>query len=231
MRIFLALADGRVDESWKPVVLDGIGQGLRNSGTPLSARWAKPTPELAAIRPIFERAILISGDSNRQVKERVDALRLLAYAPFDLAVKPIEQSLTPTNPTEIQMTALNAAGAHDRRDIAAMILRNWDSFGPGQRRAAIETLGSRPTWLNDLFDAIESKQIAAAQIEPARRDLLRKHADVALRRRAIALLTPTGSADRAAVVDSHRDVLMMPSDVAAWGSSLSIGMCVVPPTR
>ena len=34
-----------------------------------------------------------------------------------------------------------------------------------------------------------------------------------LRRRAIALLTPSGSADRAAVVASHRDVLTMPGDV------------------
>jgi putative membrane-bound dehydrogenase-like protein len=210
--IFRTLAEGRPDDSWKLVVLEGLGQGLRNSGAPLNAMWNNPTPELAATRPIFEQSARISGDSRQRLSDRLDGLRLLAYSPFEVAAKPIEQALSPDNSPEMTSAALAAVGAHDRREVAAMILRHWDGFGPSQRRAAIETLCSRPMWLTDLFDAIESKQLGAAQIEPSRRDLLRKHPDAALRRRAIALLTLSGSADRAAVVASHRDVLSMPGD-------------------
>jgi putative membrane-bound dehydrogenase-like protein len=224
VRIFRALAVGRPGDSWKLVVLEGLGQGLRNSGTPLSGMWSNPTPELVAIRPIFEQSARISGDSHQNLNDRLDWLRLLAYSPFEIAANPIEQALGPDYPPEMTSAALSAVGAHDRREVAAMILRHWDGFGPSQRRAAIETLCSRPMWLNDLFDAIGSKQIAAAQIEPARRDLLRRHPDVMLRRRAIALLTPSGSADRAGVVASHRDVLSMPGD-AQRGAAVFRSVC------
>src|SRR5207248_1105395 len=57
------------------------------------------------------------------------------------------------------------------------------------------------------------KQVPAAQIEPARRDQLRRHPDPAVRRRAEAVLAGLATPDRVQVVEAYRPALELTADV------------------
>ena len=82
------------------------------------------------------------------------------------------------------------------------------------RREATEALFARTDRLPHLLDALETKRVLANQLEPSRLEQLRKQADPALRRRAVAVLAGQVAPDRQKVVEAYRAALELKADVA-----------------
>ncbi|MBY0458415.1 MAG: HEAT repeat domain-containing protein, partial [Gemmataceae bacterium] len=64
-------------------ILDGLGQGMRNSPSPLSGWWAKPPQEAAAVLPKlrqrFETAAAVLRDEKADPADRISGAGLLSY--------------------------------------------------------------------------------------------------------------------------------------------------------
>jgi putative heme-binding domain-containing protein len=197
-------------------VLDGLGQGLQNSGRPLARLWEQPPAVLkeaaAQARPFFERAAATARDGSRPVAERAAATRLLGHAPFTLASAPLRELLTPQVPAEVQLAAVRALALHSAPEVDDTLLGPWNSFGPTVRREVIEALFSRPDRLAHLLTALEQKKVLAAQLEPARLEQLRKHPNADLRRRAAAVLAGQVQPERKKVVEDYQGALDLPAD-------------------
>jgi putative membrane-bound dehydrogenase-like protein len=202
--------------AWQAAVLDGLGQGLQNSGRPLARLWEHPPAVLkdaaARARPFFERAAATARDDSRPVADRAAASRLLGHAPFDVAAAPLGELLTPQVPAEVQLAAVRALALHSRPEISDTLLAPWTSYSPAVRREVLEALYSRPDRLAQLLTALEQKKVLAAQLEPARLDQLRKHPDPELRRRAAAVLAGQVLPERKKVVEDYQAALDLPAD-------------------
>jgi putative membrane-bound dehydrogenase-like protein len=201
---------------WQVAILEGLGQGLQNSGRSLRRFWAQPPADLKGAleqsQPFFERAAAAARDGKRSVADRVAAARLLGYGPFDVASVPLQELLTPQNPAELQLAAIRALSVHDDPKVAELLLAPWTSYSPTSRREVLEALFARTDRLGRLLTAIEEKKLPTAQVEPARLEQLRKHPDAAVRQRAQKLLAGSGTPDRRKVVEDYKAALDLKSD-------------------
>jgi putative heme-binding domain-containing protein len=202
--------------SWRRGILEGLGQGLKNSQSSLSQLWEKPSPALKPAiertRVYFEQAAATAQDEKQSLPFRLEAVQLLGYGPFQLAAPALQKLLGPQSPVELQSEAVRALSDHESPRVAKILLETWNGYSPIVRREVIEALFAQPARLGTLLDAIEKKQVAAGQIDPFRLDQLRRSRNAEVRRRAEALLASQGTPNRKAIVDEYRPALDLSAD-------------------
>lgn len=186
-------------------VLLGLGRGLQRSGGSLRSALDGPTAE--RIAPLFDRAASTAADPEAAEPARVDAVRLLGLGEVDRALEALPPLLDAREPGSVQLAALQALAALPGPKVGPAVIGRWTALSPSIRREAAEALFARPERINALLDAIESKAIAANDLDPARRVALLAHPDAAVKARAEALLGRTTASDRAAVLSAFRPAL------------------------
>ena len=215
-RVLLLMA--RLDSpAVQSAILEGLAQGSRNSALPLNRLWDNPPAEL---KPAVEKALTAFTDAATAARNetlprpaRLAAIRLLASGPYKIAAEPLASLLHPLHLGEIPSSALRSLASFDAPEVADAVLAEWESYGPNFRREVMEVLFARKERLEKLLDAIEAKKVLASQIEAARAESLRKHADAKLRARAEKLLAGQIAPDRKKVLDDYKPALTLPGNV------------------
>jgi putative membrane-bound dehydrogenase-like protein len=210
----LLATDGKPLAPWQGAVLQGLGEGLQNSGHPLSALWRNPPPALTRLEPLFQQAAATARDDRQPVENRITAVRLMAFGPGSAAVTALPTLLAPQTPTAVQLAAIRALSVQESPRVAELLLRPWPTYSPAVRREVLEAVFARADRIPELLRAIEQKQILAGQLEPFRVQQLRQNADNHIRQRASALLAAEGAPDRQKVVASYRAALELKGDAA-----------------
>jgi len=198
-------------------ILDGLGQGSRNTGRPLNRLWDDPPAEL---KPAVEKAMGIfvaaaatAQDEKGTIAARIATIRLLASGPFKVAAEPLAAMLGARSSAEVQSAALKSLASFDDPKVADRVLAGWDGFSPTLRREAIEVLFAHIARLGKLLDAVEAKMVLASHIEAARADALRRHPDATIRNRANRLLAGQVITDRKKVLDEYKPSLELKGDL------------------
>lgn len=205
-------------------LLDGLVQGLAQSGRSLAGLLEKPPAALAGpvgeARKLFEQAAERAGDGKRPAAERAAAVRLLARGAFDPLAKLAPGLLAPRAALDVQLAAVRALSAHDRPEVAKLVLAGWGSAGPTLRREMTEALFARPARVEALVEALEKKAVLPTQLEPARLAALRKASP-----RAAKALAGAVAPKRAKVVEDYQEALKLEGD-AARGKKVFAKACV-----
>lgn len=196
-------------------LLEGMAQALARKGKPLrryleNGTGTGPAPIANELRGFFRR-VVESLDKVGEA-ERVAYVRLLGQARFDLVGNTLIELLSPQTPVAIQTAAIQALSLLNEAAAVEAVLEAWPSLGPSARREAQEMLFARSDRLALLLDALERNRIPAVQIDPARRDLLLKHPDAAIRSRAARLLAAQVPEDRKKVLEEYRVALDLPGN-------------------
>jgi len=204
----LRLLVGTKHEGVRLAVLDGLGEGMRTRDTSLG-RWLANPPDgvkevVGQVTPVFRQAARTAVVDSTALNSRLAAVRLLGYGPFEVASEPLAELLQSRWPVEVQAAALRALAGFDDARVATVILASWEGYGPTLRREATEALFARANRLGPLLDAIEAKKVLASQLEYARAEALRAHADATIRERAKKFLAGQVAADRKKVIDDYR---------------------------
>jgi putative membrane-bound dehydrogenase-like protein len=214
VRLLTLIADGRTGA--EAALLDGLGQGMRNSKKPLAAWMASPpTGAEAAVRALrgrFETAAATVRDESATDRARAAAAGLLALGPFDLADAVLADVLTPASPGDVQLAAVKALAAHTDPKVSDLLLKHWAGYGPALRREVLDVLAARPDRALKLLDAVEKKAVAAAELDPARVQQLKAHPNAAVRKKAAAVLAAVVNPDRAKVVAAFAPALELKGD-------------------
>lgn len=199
------------------ILLDGLGQGMRNTARPLTTLWADPPAELkeplAELRTVFANQAVTAADEKLPLPTRLIAVRLLGVGPFDVAKEPLAGLLTPQTPPELQSAAVQAFGSFTTADVPTILLAGWASHGPAVRREVLEVLTARKDRLPALLTAIENKTVLPNQLGAARVAMLQGHPDAAIRERAKKLLAGAVNTDRKKVIDQYQTALTLKGDV------------------
>jgi putative membrane-bound dehydrogenase-like protein len=194
-------------------VATGLGDGLARNGRRLvDLRGDLPAATEAWLDRLFARAAALAADDSAPADQRARAVLLSGQRRFEEAQAALPGLLHLHQPPAVQAAAVRALAGFDRPEVAAILLRPWSEYTPGLRTEVVALMLGRRAWISRLLDAIETGTVPAGQIPQARRALLFKDRDPALRARAEALLGGEAPGPRAEAVARYKAALERPGD-------------------
>jgi putative heme-binding domain-containing protein len=214
-RVLAALAAVSKDDGNLSLdVTTGLGDGLARNGRKLTD--LKPE-ELAAgtksfLDQVFARATSLATSESVPSDIRARAVQLLGQGRFEAARASLPPLLDPQQPPEVQAAAARALASFDRPEVAALLLDPWKGYTPALRTEVVAHLLGRRIWIGPLLDAIAAGAMPPGQIPEARRALLLRDRDPALRARAAALLGSEAPGPRAEAIARYKPFLDQPGD-------------------
>ena len=197
-RIAAKPAGGQSYEAWKLIAATRL---LEAVGEDNSVR-AQVGPMLAGARAIVD-------NEKEELARRIAAVQLIERA----AAKPADDVdrlaglLKLTSPVELQVAATQSLLRHEDTGAARRLLAGWSERGPAVRGAMIDALLARPKLTGILLGAIAKNGELAASVDISRRQLLLRHEDESIRKRAAELFGGATSPDRAAVIKKYTPAL------------------------
>lgn len=199
-------AEGEFRQKTPPLVA-GLTEGLRRSDRSL-ASFTTDFKASAAFKTIFADAAKTAVDEKSDLAARVGAVQLLGQSRYDEVGDTLARLLDARQPTPVQLETVRALSGLDSPQVPAHLLANYRTLTPAVRSEIVDVLASSTSRQPALLDAIEAKQVAAADVPLARRALLMKSKDPTVAARAAKLLTQSVG-QRADVVAKYRPALQM----------------------
>ena len=151
-------------------------------------------------------------DTKRPVAERVEAIGTLGFGTLDELRDEFSELLELQQPPQVQLAAVETLGRFRGELVPEILLEGWSGYSPAVRSRAIEILFSRSPWILQLLGAIEQKQVARGDIDPARIALLRSHPEESIRQQAMKLFTGSSASARKEVIAKYRPALELTGD-------------------
>ncbi len=208
---------------WQTEALAGLSESVRRSNSKIEDFLIDP--KIAEhILEIFRIASGIASDAEKIEPLRQESIRLLAYAPFEIASSTLPAILHPQQSQVLQLAAIQSLAAHPKEEVAPILLSRWRSFSPQTRAAALDALLLRPERVAKLLDAIESGDVLASVLDAPRRDQLLRHPSRAIAQRAGKLFSVQMGGDRAKAVEAYRPSLALRGD-ATRGHAVYTKVC------
>ena len=190
--------------------LTGLARGLRTRGTTLAniaSGEALSTAGGEWLSAQFAAAREIAADSDAELPERTAAISLLsqdsAAALGDIAA----DLLSPTQPQQIQLAAVEALSNQPGDATADLLLDAWPGAGPVVRIEIVDALLRSSGRTERLIEALESEAVRPIEIAPDKRQALIGHRDRELSERATKILG-AAAADRQQVIDRYASALV-----------------------
>ena len=176
------------------------------------------------MRQLVTDALAIAGDSERKLKERLAAVQQLRLGKLAEVEEVLVALLEPAEPADLQSAALATLSSFTAPEVAAIMLERFAVFSPRLKGQATDALLSRPAWASKLLDAIESGDVSAGDVDPARLKLLADHRDETIRAKAAALVKQFQVSKRGDVVEAYKSVLETKGD-AERGKQVFAKVC------
>jgi putative heme-binding domain-containing protein len=193
---------------WQLAGFTGLADGMGRRGTRLGD-FLKTMP---AIEGFLLQAAKVGGDTKREAAERLEAIRLLAHAPKDVAEPVLLRLLTDDPLPDVRLAAVRALSAQPGADTARVLMQSWQVYTPAVRREVIEAMLRQPDRIQFLLGELEGKRITPGDLDaPSTRRLL-NHTRVEIRDRAQKLLKDNLPEERKKVLLRYQESLTLKGD-------------------
>lgn len=188
-----ALIDAQQDEALKGRLLRALGNGLAQTGAHFG-RESIDVQNFSGLARLIARASAVAADPKQPEAARVDSVRLIAMTPIDSSHDILGGLLQSPAPSSVQVAVIRGLSTYNDPRAGDLILRHLPSLSPAPRTEAIAALLSREPWTLRLLRTIQENPDVRSEIEPARREGLRSHANPEIARLAREWLqNPQGS--------------------------------------
>jgi putative heme-binding domain-containing protein len=199
------ICDPRDQLSWQPAALVGVAAGLRTRGmasetlSSLMTLVSAGTPQAQVARERLATLMTRAGEltlrETTPAEERLAAIELLGQGEWSASGGTLLQLLDPQRQDPIQLAAARALGQiRDPAAPASLVApARWQAYTPRVRDAVLTTLFSEDRLLSVLLDAVARHDIAVSALGASRWQRLTAHRNLAIRQRAEALYTATGT--------------------------------------
>src|SRR5262249_14245633 len=149
---------------------------------------APASASLKKTESLLGTAVGIAIDNTRGLDVRLDAIRLLAHAPWESAGSSLVRLMTDDPAQEVRIAALRALAAQSNPEVAPRLLAAWKSATPAVRREISNAMLSQPDRVETLLAELEAGRIPLAEIDPLSVRQLENHSRAEIRQRARNLL-------------------------------------------
>jgi len=218
--------------AWQFAALGTLLDALENRGSSLAQLAGQGDGLDAAVKDVsglFAAARELAVDRKAPLAERVQATRLLGrgldHQQEDATL--LAALLVPQTPDEVQAAAVAGLGRLRDERVPQLLLRGWKGYGPSLRTQVLEVLSRRDEWLRAALDAVEKKQVPAAEIDAVRRQRLLDHKDSTVRARAAKVFAGAANPDRQKVIDTYAPEIAKLTGDAAHGQKVFAKTCSV----
>ncbi|HEX3654261.1 MAG TPA: PVC-type heme-binding CxxCH protein [Pirellulales bacterium] len=201
-----------------------MSEGSIKAGRPLSASVPESSRVARLLKARLASSARVAADEKQSPARRAAAARVLVLSPFSEVRGLLAELLNQRQPQEVQLAAVAALSRFADPGVASILLEGWSTFSPALRAAALDALVARPARIHALLDAVADGRISAAEIDPARLQLLATSLDPKIRARAESLLKSAKLGRRQDVVDSYRTALKLSGD-AVHGKQIFQKIC------
>ena len=215
------LIDSSINSEWdNPTfslilgLLKGSERGhIKGSEKTYLDAYTKSKEQLNALIQETTKRASASEDS---LTSRIQATALLSYFSPGETERSLKELLSPNNPPEIQLAAIQSLGNLNSVEAGKILIETsaWKAYTPKTKGAVIATLVSRPILRNQLLMAIEDSKINPAEISSSTRLSLMKASDPKVRSRAENLFKELESGGRMKVYEEHKRVLDLKGNAA-----------------
>ena len=188
-------------------VLRQLGDGLGRSGSSLAQWMESSNPVGRKLNSLFTDARQLALDESRPLSAREGAVQLLAYVPSGLDRDALSKLLEPAQQSAIQVAAVRALSSQKDSEVPTLLLSHWRGFSPAVRSEVLDALLRRPERAAQLLTALESRTVNPIELDPARRNVLLRYKDPALRDRAANLFGANQNANRQKVIERYRTAI------------------------
>ncbi len=208
---------------WQTATLGGLATGLpRHQGdlgrTSLQSLVADPPKKLEEslerVRQLLERIQDVAVNEELDIGDRVAAIQLLGYQPFEEVVDAYNELLSTGQPLAVQLACIDAMHMGSDERVASIVLDQWPTLSPTVRGPALELLWNRPTTTLLVLEAMSEGKVNVSAVNIDQRVQLLRHADEQIRSMATRLLGGAVSTDRRAVAEAYRPALELKASAA-----------------
>ncbi len=194
-------------------VLSGIGEGLMRSGKSLRSRSGSDT-SAQLIDQFLSDAAKVATNRQAPAAERVTAISRLEFDDFSHVETPLSELLDPTEPSEVQIAAIQSISHRLNPEAIPLLLSRWEWQTPVVRNEVITAFTAVRSRLPALVDAIEKGRIPANQVPFAQRRLFFLHPDSEVKAFAEKHFAANSASSRQEVIDRYRTALSQKGDPA-----------------
>lgn len=211
-------------DRWRSAVISGLGVGLaRHRGElgrmTLSKLIAEPPQALAdsvsGLQRILARFQQVATDKHSDLADRIAAVELLAYQPFERATTTLVELLTVETPGRLQAASVNALVSNGSVAAAEIVLAHWGDLRSATRANALAFLLRRTETTRMTLRAMSAGALDAASLSIDQRVLLLKHPDAKIQEQASELFGGAVSANRAAMIKQYEPAVALQGSVEA----------------
>lgn len=169
--------------------------------------------QIDQLNDVFEAARRAAANAELSNEDRSIAIRLLGRGmqgeAADLEV--LSGLIGPEHSEEVRDAAIAALGKLNDDAVPRVFLERWKSLSPKHRADALQILLEREAWTETLVAALESGDLAAAEIDATRRQQLMTHRQRSIRDRAKQIFA-AGNQDRAKLVEHYQAIVPSTGD-------------------
>ena len=217
--------------AWQFAALGTLLDALENRGKSLAdlAKDDSLSPTIKDLSGLFATARELAADRKASAADRAQAVRLLGRGLDHQAEDTLLLAalLVPQTPEEVQSAAIIGLGRLRDGRATELLLKGWKGYGPALRTQVLELLSRRDVWMRALLEAVEKKQIPAAEIDAVRRQRLLDHSDPAVRKRAAVVFAGAANPDRQKVIDTYAPAIAKLTGDATRGQKVFAKTCAV----
>ena len=166
---------------------------------------------------LFSTAYSTANDPTVATDQRKLALLVLSFhedgitANTELALK----LLGPSNPTELQLAAVDSLATLLGAQAPAQLLKNWKAHLPKVRNKIVNTLLSRNKWTVQLLQAAVTQTDIAKSFSITQNNQLRNHRDLSISQLAESIFHKTTNSNRQQLIENYQLALKLDGDPIA----------------
>jgi len=197
--------------AWQTAGVAGFLDGLEQRNTPLALFGSSAGADLRRVmprlEPVFVQARRIARDASAGEADRLLAIRLLGPGTTDQQrdLSQLAELLSAQNPAPIQQAALAGLRRGSGPQVAELLLKSWRGAGLIERQEILNTIFSRPAWVEALLNAIEEGRLSPMELGTLQQQKLLNHSVPEIRERANRMFSKMNS-DRQKVVEKYKVV-------------------------
>lgn len=207
------------DSEWRIATILGLAEGISGRAkefgvSPKGLLYAilgnnASGSDISALDNFVNRALDIAGNQTEKTRLRISATALLGYTDFGRSHSALQKMMVPSTPPELLLEAISAFTRLDDPRGAAVLLekKTWSAYTPRIKSAVVAAVVSKPTFINELFLAIEKGTITGAELSSADRMRLISDKNPEISDRAKLLFKELEGGDRMTVYQDYRKAL------------------------
>jgi putative membrane-bound dehydrogenase-like protein len=188
-------------QAWQIAAMATLVDGLERQRRSQSADGAQ-SEAMKRLEHVFEAARRIAFDGEQPAETRVAALRLVGRRSGEREQNSERMFalLSPREPDEVQSAAVTAIARIGTERVLERLVEGWAAYSPRLRSEILDELLSRDAGVALLIASLESKQVAAGDLNRFQKERLTEHRNEAIRKAAEKLFGDIGG-DRREVVE------------------------------